>query len=207
MTKQILAGLGVVCLLLTGCASTQQLSDADRASLASVRVNTDVETAPQMYYMGPASGIGFAFGAVGGVLTAVANMGPGEQFRKFAEEHGISIDRIVREEAIRAFQETGKVKLIEAAGAEAPTLNIKVPMYGFSIPHGFSGSLVPVIGIQCSLVDAQGKTIWSSRDSVGPLGNPAEGKTPDEYRANPALIEEAWRQAARKVMADIARTL
>lgn len=205
--KQVLAGLCVFCLLLTGCASTQQLSGPDRASLASMRVNTHVEASPQMYYMGPASGIGFAFGAVGGLLTAVANQGPGEQFRKFAEEHGITVERIVREEAIKALEGTGKVKLTETAGPDAATLNIKVPMYGFSIPHGFSGSLVPVMGIQCTLVDAQGRTIWSSSDSTTPLGSPVEGKTPDEYRADPALIEKAWREAARKVMADIARTL
>jgi hypothetical protein len=205
--KQFLAGLCAVCMLLTGCASTQQIGDADRASLASVRVNSNVETAPQMYYMGPASGIGFMFGAVGGLVTALANQSPGEQFRKFAEEHGITIDRIVREEAIKALQGTGKLKLTEASGPEVATLNIKVQMYGFTIPNGFSGSLVPVVGIQCSLVDTQGKTIWSSRDSVGPLGSPAEGKTPDEYHANPALIEDAWRLAAHKVMADIVRTL
>jgi hypothetical protein len=205
--KQIMVGLCAFCLLLTGCASTQQLSDSDRASLASVYVDPHVETAPQMNYMGPGSGIGFAFGAVGGLITALANEEPGERFRKFAADHGITIDNIVREEAIKAFQETGKVKLTETAGPDSSTLNIKVPTYGFAIPHGFSGNLVPVVGIQCTLVDAHGKTIWSSRDFVTPMGSPAEGRTPDEYHANPALIEDGWRQAAKKVLDEIVRTL
>lgn len=79
--------------------------------------------------------------------------------------------------------------------------------HGFAIPHGFSANVVPVVGIQCTLVDAKGKTIWSSRDFVTAMGSPVDGKTPDEYRANPALIEDGWRQAAKKVMADIVWTL
>lgn len=205
--KQMLAGLCALCLLLTGCVSTQQLNESDRTNLQGVRVHTEIETAPQMYYMGPASGVGFMFGAVGGLLTAAANMGPGERFRKFAEENGITIDRVVREEAIKAFQETGKLKLTETAGSETAMLKIKVPMYGYAISHGFSGKLVPVVSIECSLVDARGKTIWSSREYVTPMGSPVDGKTPDEYHANPALIEDGWRQAAKKVMADIVRTL
>lgn len=205
--KQILAGLCALCLLLTGCASTHQLSALDTRNLESVRINTNVETAPQMNYMGPGSGVGFAFGAVGAVITAAANQSPGEQFRKFAEDHGITIDRIVLEEAVKAFQETGKMNLTEIAGPNTAMLNIKVPMYGFAIPHGFSSNVVPLVVIECILVDSKGKTIWSSRDFVTAMSSPVAGKTPDEYHANPNLIEDGWRQAAKKVLADIARTL
>jgi hypothetical protein len=206
---RLLTTAGCVCsLILGGCAANRPLEEADRARLTAIWINPNVEVSPQMYYMGPGSSVGFLFGAVGGVVTALANLSPGEQFRQFAESHGIVIDRIVREEVIRAFQVSGKPKLVDdASGSGATTLVIKVPIYGFSIPHGFSGRLVPAMSIECTLIDAQGKTIWRAYDSVTPLGNPVEGHTPEEYRANPALIEEVWRIAARKVIADMIGTL
>ncbi|MBN8759231.1 MAG: hypothetical protein J0I94_02265 [Thiobacillus sp.] len=207
VSRLLVTGGCVFSLVLGGCATTQPLDDADRARLATVWINPDIEVSPQMYYMGAGSSVGFLFGAVGGLATALANMSPGEQFRSFAESKGISVDRVVREEAIRAFQASGKLKLAEAPGPGAATLVIKVPIYGFSIPHGFSSRLVPAMGIECTLTDAQGKTVWRARDSVAPLGNPAEGHTMEEYRANPALIEEAWRIAARKIIADLMATL
>lgn len=207
MTR-LLTAAGCVCsLILGGCAANRPLEEADRARLTAIWINPNVEVSPQMYYMGPGSSVGFLFGAVGGVATALANLSPGEQFRQFAESHGIAIDRIVREEVIRAFQVSGKPKLVDAPGSGTTVLVIKVPIYGFSIPHGFSGRLVPAVNIECTLIDAQGKTIWRAHDSVTPLGSPVEGHTPEEYRANPALIEEVWRIAARKVIADMIGTL
>lgn len=206
MTRFILS-LCAACLFMTGCATTQQLNATDRTGLGAVKINPVVEKPPKMYYMGPASGIGFMFGAVGGLLTAAANMSPGEQFRQFAEDNGVTIDRIAREEAAEAFGKSGKLTLTESDSPDAATLNVAVQIYGFAIPHGFSGKLVPVVGIKSTLVDSGGKTIWSSRDSVSPLGSPVEGRSPDDFKANPKLIEDAWRTATKTVMANIVGNL
>lgn len=191
------------CILLVGCASTPRLSSDDRAHLGVVRIDPTIDTPTQMHYLGPGSGIGFMFGAVGAAITAAANLSPGEQLNKFAQDNGIHIDQIVREEATEAFQQSGKLDLTELQDANAATLKISISMYGFSISSGFSSKLVPVINIKCVLIGRDGKTIWSASDSVLTLGNPAEGKTPDEFNANPKLIGDAWRTAVKAVMADI----
>ncbi|MGO9443736.1 MAG: hypothetical protein ACLPXB_03045 [Thiobacillaceae bacterium] len=188
---------------LTGCASTPQLSSDDRSHLGTLRIDPTIETQSQMYYLGPGSGIGFLFGAVGGAITAVANLSPGEQFKKFAQDNGINIDQIVKEEATKAFRESGKLKLTDTSDPNVSTLKISIPMYGFSIPNGFSSKLVPIVGIKCTLVDPSGKTIWSARESTHPLGNPADGRTIDEFKSNPKEIEDSWRIAAKSVMGDI----
>jgi hypothetical protein len=189
--------------LLAGCASTPKLDTGNH--LVAARIDPAVATTKEMYYLGPGSGVGMMFGAIGGAITAVANIKPGEQLNKFAQDNGIHIDEIVRDEATQAFRQSGKFDLTDAQGPNVDTLKISVPMYGFSIPTGFSGDLVPVIKIECSLVDSSGKIIWSANDSVLPLGNPAEGKTPDEFRADPKLIEQSWRVAARSIMTNITK--
>jgi len=198
-----LVSLAAVCLLLVGCASTPKLGDDARAQLTQVQM-APIATPPEMYYLGPGSGVGMMFGAVGGLITAVANQSPGERLAKFAQDNGIHIDQIVKEEAAKALQQAGKINLTDAPGANAATLKITIVMYGFSIPNGFSGDLVPIVSLKCELVDPSGKVLWSANDHTLTLGNPAEGKTPDEFRANPKLIEESWRTAVRSIMTNIA---
>jgi hypothetical protein len=189
--------------LLGGCASTPALSPAERGQFEAVRLYPSVDKPDQMYYLGPGSGIGMMFGAIGGAITAAANLSPGEQFDKFAQDHDIHIERIVKEEAIKAFQTSGKLNLTDTESSNAATLRVSITMYGFSIPNGFSSELVPIVSIKCTLVDSSGKVIWSANDMTNALGNPAEGKTPDQFRADPRLIEGAWRIAARSIMANI----
>lgn len=203
MSKTALS-LVAVCFVLVACASTPKLSPDAQGRFSAVRIDPNVNVATDMYYLGPGSGVGMMFGAIGGAITAAANEAPGEKLRRFAEDNGAHIDQIVREEARQAFRQSGKLNLTDDQSPNVATLKISVPMYGFSIPNGFSSDLVPVVKIECVLVDSDGKTIWSANDSVLPLGNPAEGKTPDELRANPKLIEQAWRIAVRSIMANIA---
>ena len=87
------------------------------------------------------------------------------------------------------------------------TLNISIPLYGFSIPNGFSSKLVPIVDIRCTLVDADGKVIWRSSGATHPLGNPADGETLSDFRSDPKLMEASWRTAARAVMAGIVGNL
>lgn len=197
--------LGIVALLmlLAGCASTPPLGADARDRLGEVWINPVVETPKDMYYLGPGSGFGMMFGAIGGAIVGAANIAPGERLRQFAAAHDIHIDQIVKEEATKAFQDSGKLKLADAPRAGVATLKITVPMYGFTIPTGFNSDLVPIVSIKCTLTDSTGKVIWSANEATQALGNPAPGKTPDELRENPKLIEELWRTAAKSVMKDI----
>lgn len=191
--------------LLSGCASTPALDPALKQRLDVVSLNPTVDTPKDMYYLGPGSGFGMMFGAIGGLITAEANVSPGQRLQNFAVANGIHIDEIVKDEAAKAFRDSDKLNLTDSAGGNGSSLKITITMYGFSIPTGFSSDLVPILNIKCALYDANGKVVWSANDSTQPLGNPVDGRTPEEMRANPRLIEDMWRGAARSIMANIVK--
>ena len=205
--NRLIFSLVMACGLLAGCASTgQSLSQEDRSKLTTVHVSDKIAKPAKMYWLG-SGGIGFAFGAIGGAITAEANKSPGEQFQQYVESKNVVIENIVREEAISALRDSGKMTLTEGAAPAAATLNISITQYGFSIPTGFSSKVVPVLAVKCSLVDASGKTIWEANDRIHPLGNPVEAKTPDELGNDPKLVEASWRAAAKAAMVEIAKKL
>ena len=155
-----------------------------------------------MAYLGPGSAFGALFGAVGGAITAAANQGPGDRLSQFAKDNGVHIDQIVLEEATKAFRESGKLRLTDTQGGNTATLKVWVAVYGFVTPNGFSSDLVPVLNVHCQLTGADGKVIWSAHD-VAQMPSSFEGNTPDEFKANPKLIGDSWRAAARLVMKEI----
>ncbi len=194
-------------LLLSACATTKDLSDEDRRKISAVRMNSNVQKVPAMYYLGPGTGILFAFGAIGGAVAAASSLEPGKALQEFAEKNGIFIEKIAFQEIDSALRRSGKLKVSDSGEAAAATLNVLVYQYGFSIPHGFSSNLVPVVAIRCEMLDAAGKVIWSASDTVLPLKNPAAPMTLEAMRDNPKRIEDAWRSAARRIAGNIARAL
>lgn len=205
--NRFIVSLITVCAFLSGCATTQEMTTGDRASLASVVVGPAVEKPAKMYYLGPGASIGLAFGAIGGAIVAGTQQTPADQFQAFAEQNNVQIEKIVLEEATSAFRKSGKLTIKEAKEAGSSTLNISIAQYGFSVPNGFSSKLVPIVAIKCALVDGAGKIIWSSSDRVLPLGNPAESHTPEDFKNNPKLIEESWRLATRVIVEKIVNNL
>lgn len=192
-----------VALLVTlaGCASTPKLDQ--QSGQSDVRIDPAVVTATEMYFYGPGSAFGALGGAIGGLITAEANKGPGEQLRQFAQDNGILIDQIVREEATKAFRDSGKLHLTDNAGANTATMKLSIYRYGFMTTSGFDSDLTPMLGLTCELVGPDGKTIWAAKNIVLPSDGVVKGSTPDEFRANPKLIEAAWRAAAKSVMKQI----
>lgn len=188
------------CLILAGCATTPKLN---APNLGEVRLDPAVTIPDEMHYMGPGSEIGFAFGAIGAAIAYEANRAPGEKLKKLAEANNIHFDQIVLDEARKAFEQSGKLNLTDEQGNNTSILTVKALVYGFAMPHAFSSTLVPIVTIECSLTAPDGKVIWSAKDYVQPAGNPVDGKTPDELRANPQLIEEGWRTAVRTIMTNI----
>lgn len=200
----LIATLGI---LISGCATTQNLSDEDRKKISVVRINSNVEKVPNMYYLGPGTGALLAFGAVGGAAASAASSEPAKVLQDFAEKNGIFIEKIAFQEIDAAVRESGRLKVSDSVEETAATMNVLVYIYGFTIPQGFSSNLVPVLAISCQLVDAAGKVIWSARDSVQILGNPAAPMSLEAMRADPKRIEDAWRKASRQIARNIAKTL
>lgn len=189
----------ILSVLLTGCASTQKLSEQDKKRIEVVKLNAKVERPKDMYYFGPGASIGLLFGAVGGAIAGASNIAPGNEMLSFAEQNGVRIEEIVSQEFEGALRESGKLKIVDMAGDNGATINLSVMQFGFSVPNGFSSKLVPVISFKSEMVDATGNVIWSASDSVLPLGNPVEGAPADALRSNAKAIEAAWRAAVKHI--------
>lgn len=186
-------------VLLTGCASTQKMTEQDKKRIEVVKLNTKVERPKDMYYFGPGASVGLLFGAVGGAIAGAANIAPGNAMLSFAEQNGVLIEEIVSQEFEGALRESGKLKIVDMPGDKGATINLSVIQFGFSVPNGFSSKLVPVVSFKSEMVDAGGNVIWSARDGVLPLGNPVEGEPADALRSNAKAIEAAWRAAVKHI--------
>ena len=193
--------------LLSACATTQTLSDEDRRKISVVRINSNVQKAPALYYLGPGTGILFAFGAIGGAIAAAASVEPGKALQDFAEKNGIFIEQIAFQEIDTALRQSGKLNVSDSGEATAAIVNVLVYQYGFSIPNGFSSNLVPVVAIRCEMVDATGKVIWSASDTVLTLKNPGAPMSLESMRENPKRIEDAWRRASKRIAGNITKAL
>lgn len=190
---------------LAGCATTQNISEENRRSIGTIKVNAAVQKAPVMSYLGPGTSVFFAFGAIGGAAAYAASVGPAKALQDFAEKNGIFIENIAFEEVDAAFRRSGQVKVSSAAEPADAVVNVMVYTYGFTVPHGFSGRLGPTLGIRCVMVDAAGNEIANVYDYV--IRSPVETFTPEELRDDPRRIEYAWRMAARRVAGNLAASL
>jgi len=200
----LIATLGI---LLGGCATTQPLSDEDRKKVRVVRINSNVQKAPVMYYLGPETSGALWFGAIGGAVSAASSVEPAKVLQEFAEKNGIFIEKIAFQEIDAALRQSGKLKVSDSGEATEAIINVTVIQYGFSVPNLFTSNLVPAVSIECEMVDATGKVIWRARDFVTTLRNPAAPMSLATMRDNPKRIEDAWRIAAKRIAGNIAKTL
>jgi hypothetical protein len=194
-------------VLLTGCASTQKLTEQDKKRIEVVKLNSRVERPKEMYYFGPGASVGLLFGAVGGAIAGASNIKPGNELLAFAEQNGVRIEDIVSQEFDGALRQSGKLKIADTVGANGATINLTVLQFGFSVPNGFSSKLVPVVSFKSEMVDSGGNVVWSARDSVLPLGNPVEGEPADALRADAKAIDAAWRAAVRHLARNMVNEL
>jgi len=206
----VTAALKVVLIsaLLAGCAPvTQKMSDADRKAVRVANINPNVTKPPEPYYLGPGGGIGLAFGALGAIVTEPGRAAGRSSLAEFLDRNGVSIERIALEELGAALRASGKLQIADRAEPGAATISIVIKLYGLSIPHGFSSNLVPVLQMECAMVDAGGKTVWSAGDRLLSLGNPVEARPAEELRNDARAIENGLRAAARHIAGNIAKEL
>ncbi|ABS76741.1 hypothetical protein CbuD7D7780_08740 [Coxiella burnetii] len=196
----------ILMLALTGCATYMPLSQQSRTSLRSIAVQKGVQVPKEMYYRGPGSSAGALFGALGGLITAAANVDPAKKLGYYAESHHVLIAQIVRSSMIDAIKHETRYKLIDSKFADAK-LWIKIKTYGFSIPHGFSDMLRPILSVQAKLVNRNGKTIWKKSSWTGLIGSGLPNYSKKDLAHNPDKIRQAWTLAANKVAKQIVQTL
>jgi PBP1b-binding outer membrane lipoprotein LpoB len=197
-----LAAICLLSLLAAGCATSQSMSDADRAQVAAVNISDNVQMPAKITYLGPLGGAGLMFGVAGALATVSPNNDDGMKLQAFAEQNNVSIQKIVTDELAAAIKDSGKIHLTDSPTDASATITVNIKQYGFSVVHSFGSGLVPILFVQCSMVDKSGRVIWQGGDAIRPLGNPVDSvKTTDLQ--DPAVIEKEWRLGAKAVAKDI----
>ena len=195
-------------LVLSGCASTQRLSDTDRARVKAVAIDTKVDKG-EMFLMAPNSAnIGLMFGAVGGLMASGAINDQKTVFKSFVDAHGVSVEAIVRDEFEKALRESGKLAVVVTKGPDVPLISLSVPQYGFGLTHMLSSNVVPVMRIAGKMTDRDGKVLWAESETILPsIASPMETTTWVKLHDDPKTIEQEWRKAAHYLAQKIVATL
>ncbi|MES2072978.1 MAG: hypothetical protein V4488_21680 [Pseudomonadota bacterium] len=204
---RLLAAIALT-LIVCGCASTQKLSEVDRAKFKTARINQTVQKG-QLFLLAPSgANVGLIFGAIGGAAASGSIADTQKSFTDFLDKNSLSIEKIVREEFEKALKESGKLAIAGPEESSAPVINISVPQYGFGVTHLLSSNVVPVIQVKCDLVDSSAKLIWSENERMLPsIASPMQSTTWAQLHDDPKQIEEQWRKASRILVKKIIDTL
>ncbi|WP_296055214.1 hypothetical protein [uncultured Amphritea sp.] len=194
----------LVFLYLSGCASSIQMSKMDREAIGSIKVIDKVTTPEGMYYFGPGQQALILFGPLGGAVAGAIAAKPAEQIDQFARDNNIVIEQIVKEEFLTQLANSGKFKISNNEISDA-NLEIKIFMYGLTIPNGFSSELVPVLKVSASIINKADKIIWSNSGYI--FGDDYPSHPLEEIKNNPDLLKEAWGAVAKQSIAKVLSTL
>lgn len=189
-------------LLTCGCATSQKMSNDDRAKIKSVQISESVGKG-QVFLLVPDGGsVGLMFGAVGGLASADSIADAQTAFANYLAKNSISIEKIVREEVEGAVQRSGKFAIATSADNSAPIIKISIPQYGFGVTHLLGSNVVPVLYIKCEMIDSSGRIIWSASDRLLPsIASPMDSIAWTQLTNDPKKIEEQLRMAS-KFLAD-----
>jgi len=197
-----------ITLLLTGCATTIQMTPAEKQEIKTIKVSNNVSVPKDMSYMGPGMTYGLMFGVVGALAVGGKETSDADKMKAYVLQKKIFIQKIVKEQMIKALKSGTHYKLV-SKNPDA-TMYLTIKSYGFSIPHGFSTELMPVLEVQGKLIDKQNKIIWEDQDRVIPLPFDTQGMplhTWQQLVKAPELIRQSWTKAAEKVSVSLAETL
>lgn len=191
--------LVVIVLFVSSCA-TNKVALREGVNLSAISIEENISIPSEIYYVGPGFGVGMLFGAIGGAIAGANSASKSEVIKKFAKEHEIEIEQIVR----RAFEsEINKNNNLEINNNSENKLSIIVKQYGLSIPNGFSRKLVPVLLVEAEIKDGENAVIWRDRDHVLPLSKTVKPFKLNQLKANPKLLENAWKAAAERAAKEI----
>lgn len=192
-----LALIGMVAVVLSGCASTQRMSDEDRAKVKAAHISSSVEKGQAFVLPPGGASVGLMFGAVGGLASSGAIQDAHTAFTVYLQKNNISIERIVQEEFESALKASGKLEVIASANPSIPTIKMAVPQYGFGVVHLLSSNVVPVLQLSSEMVDGTGKVIWRASDRMLPsIASPMDSVAWADIANSPTEIEKRLRAAA-----------
>ena len=174
------------------------MSADDRQKVKAVRVSESVEKG-QVFLLAPGgASASLMLGAVGGAASSGAIADAQANLADHLAKHGISIEKIVRDEVLNAIRSSGKLSIASAADAQAPSLKIEVPQYGFGVTHLLSSNVVPVLQVKCEMVDPSGKVIWAASERMLPsIASPMDATAWTQLTSDPKQMEAQLQKAAR----------
>ena len=207
MQKIKMIAILTMALTLGGCASTQRLSESDRASVRTVSVGSAVQKG-DLFLLAPSSAkIGTMFGIIGAAIGSTS-ASDRTAFDNFLQAHAVSVDAIVHDEFVKVLRASGKVAIGAPGNETLPVLKVSLPQYGFGVTYLTSSNVVPVMQIKGELTDSAGKVLWSDTERMFPsIASPMDPTTWQQLHDDPKRIEKEWRKAAHYLAQKMVDTL
>ncbi len=178
---------------MIGCVSTQHLSNKNKSSINKVYFEPGQKKAIEMYYFGPGNAVGMMFGAVGGLVTGIADIKPGRALDKFAVDNGIYIENIATESLKQNLIKSNKFEVVNSLQEADAKIRVTILNYGFSVPYTFSSKVVPILHIMAEMYSESDAKLWQAAGSTNTLPNPAKKRKISEFKNDPTLIAESWK--------------
>jgi hypothetical protein len=191
-----------------GCATTQSITDAQRKSIRSVTVASDVAIPPNPQVIGPSvNKAGFWFGPIGMLATMDSN-DDSARLKTFMYEQGIDIKQIVRQEFVTGLTGSQTFPAILAEGGEA-TFDLAVENYGFA--SGFSMRPInkpvrPTLRLAAKLSTSDGKILWQNAAYLTGLNEHFQSIQLEDYYGG-GRIQEAFTKAAQILVQELLNDL
>jgi hypothetical protein len=201
-------------VLLSGCATSQSLSNADRSRIKTVTLNPKIEAVPLRYY---AFGRGLQSvplsNSEGGQTTTVLSinnggdpsLSAGKATMDFMAMQGITIENILHDEFVREWNDRRIFLMVDKDGDAEITLRIW--SYTLGIPSALSPELRPGLGVEALIKDKTGNVIWRKRSVVSPLDSSFPTHTVDAMEENPDLFKEVCAMEAQTLVKDLLNDL
>ncbi len=192
-----------VCFFLSGCISTMRLKPEDAKLIKGIDVNKKIIKPRTIFYQNQNDVLLVAISPLAYVIDKDVNGFPERnQIQDVAEEAGINISSILRDEVISQIKQNAKFRIVKTKDADA-VLNLEIRSYGLS-PCGFSSKLGPDLMVIGSLTNSKNKLIWKNIASVGPYGQmPKFSK--QELLHDPHNIYLEWDEAAKEAARKLVR--
>jgi hypothetical protein len=188
----------ILSVFLTACMHTQSFSPENKLIIHTVTIDKTVKIPKGLYYLGP--GIGYA-----GIISALPAFSSIDQIKNAIAVNNIKIDEIVKNHFIADLKRDTHLIILKHGKADA-NLVIEVVNCGFSVPQGFSLSVVPILTVDAKLF-RNNSLIWQDHYRVLSLFEGLQSYTPAELIANPKLIESSWNNAAENAVKNLTKEL
>jgi hypothetical protein len=189
MKKTIFASLVISAVLaVSGCATTTPVSQR----VKSFRLESQVEAPDTATYHGRASN--FKWDGLIGAAIASADDDEATLLTKFLRKEEIDVPHILFSQFSERLQGSSLGSKLQESATFRMTL--KVEQYGLGKGWGPANNMRPSASVRVTLVDENGKVVWSKFAGVGGATTELPIQKLDQWLANPDALRNAYVQVA-----------